>query len=109
MPFLNFLKFYSHYFNNHKFFKHICIYIFRFKQTDELDATVRSFFPYGIDKDVVKKIHISSDNFDDYQKIFIAVVTSNVKQNVKLFKNKEFLDTAERFATSEAGKLWFHK
>lgn len=52
---------------------------------------------------------MSSDNFDDYQKIFIAVVTSNVKQNVKLFKNKEFLDTAERFATSEAGKLWFHK
>ena len=74
-----------------------------------MDATVRSFFPYGIDNEEVKKIHTCSENFDDYQKIFIAVVTSNVKRNVKLFKNKDFLNTAERFATSEAGKLWFHK
>lgn len=80
-----------------------------FKQTEELDRAVKSFFPYGIDEDLVRQIDKSSATSDEYSKLFMSIVASNVKKNVSLFRDLDFLDKADKFSTSEVGLQWFHK
>lgn len=80
-----------------------------FGQTKELDKAIRNFFPYGIDKELVKKIHANADNLKDYHQLFMSILASNVQQDVKLFKDTEFLHNAGRVASSEVGKVWFYK
>lgn len=75
----------------------------------DLDDAVKTFFPYGIDQKLALKIHKSAENSDEYSKIFMSVIASNAKNDIKLIKDKEFLDNADMFSTSEVGVKWYRK
>ncbi|XP_054706924.1 uncharacterized protein LOC129216732 [Uloborus diversus] len=80
-----------------------------FEQTSALESAVKDFFPYGIDKNLVKKIESSMSSIDKNVKICLTAVISKAQKDIRLVKDEKLWQNADLFSRSEAAELWWNK
>ncbi|GIY09872.1 hypothetical protein CDAR_412601 [Caerostris darwini] len=80
-----------------------------FTDTKVLDDYVTRLFPHRIDLNILMGIEETLTNLSNDQKIFAAVLLSNIKNNTRLFKDARFLSKNFHFCRCSAAKEWYKR
>ncbi|XP_015909247.1 uncharacterized protein [Parasteatoda tepidariorum] len=82
-----------------------------FHGNEDLDFAVQDsrIFPYGVDKDIALQVQEASHELEDYMKVFVSALASNVRKDSDILEDIDFLHGLQMFTWSNVARLWWNR